>query len=119
MENSSAQTTNLDQPAVFRNRRGSNLQIVAERETAQIPDVAARAAALDAKEAELKAALATIRTCFAILSSRALVMIALLAAIGGFAWALYEPTGLRLAAACLFAAMGFLPALWADWRRTP
>lgn len=117
METSS--TTNLDQPAVFRNRRGSNLQLVAERETAPIPDVAARAAALDAKETELKAALATVRTCFAILGARALVMISLLATVGAFAWALYEPTGLRLAAACLFAGMGFLPALWADWRRTP
>jgi hypothetical protein len=98
-------------------RRGRNLQLVAERTAAPTPDVAVRAAALEAKEKELQAALATIRAAFAILGSRALVMTALLATIGAFAWALWDPSGLRLAAACLFAAMGFLPALWADFRR--
>jgi hypothetical protein len=98
-------------------RRGRNLQLVAERTAAPTPDVAARAAALEAKEADLQAALATIRTAFAILGSRALVMTALLATIGAFGWALWDPSGLRLAAACLLAAMGFLPALWADFRR--
>ena len=44
-------------------------------------------------------------------------MTALLATIGAFAWAIYDPTGLRLAAACLMALLGFLPALWADRMR--
>ena len=108
-------TTNLDQPAVF--RRGRNLQLVAERTAAPTPDVAARAAALEAKEAALQAALATVHTAFAILGARALVMTALLATIGAFGWAIYDPTGLRLAAACLMALLGFLPALWADRMR--
>ena len=110
-------TTNLDQPAVFRSARGRNLQLVAERTAAPTPDVAARAAALEAKEKELQAALATVRTAFAILGSRALVLTALLATIGAFGYAIYDPTGLRLAAACLMALLGFLPALWADRMR--
>ena len=63
--------------------------------------------------------MATIRAAFAILGSRALVMLALLASIGAFGWAIYIPDGMRLAGACLFTVMTFLPALWIDWRRTP
>jgi hypothetical protein len=44
-------------------------------------------------------------------------MVSLLATIGAFAWSLYEPSGLRLAAACLLAGMGFLPALLLDRMR--
>jgi hypothetical protein len=114
MENSS---TNLETPAVFRSARGRNLQVVGERTATPAPDVAARAAALEAKEKELQAALATVKAAFAILGSRAVVMISLLAAIGAFGWVLYDPSGLRLAAACLVTAMGFLPSLWADRMR--
>lgn len=118
METSS--TTNLDAPAVFRQNRGRNLQLVGER-TAETPrpDGAARAAALEAKETELRAALATVRAAFAILGSKALVMVSLLATVVAFGWVLVEPTGMRLAAACLLAGMAFLPALIIDWRRTP
>lgn len=116
METSS--TTSLDQPAVFRQRAGRNLQLVGERtETAPAPDGAARAKALEAKEAELQAALATVRTAFAILGSKALVMISLLASVAAFGWVIYEPNGWRLAAACLFTVGCFLPALWFDRMR--
>lgn len=110
-------SSTLETPAVFRRNRGKNLQLVGERTAEPTPDVAARAAALEAKEKELQAALATVKAAFAILGSRALVMAALAASIGAFGWALYEPSGLRLAAACLFTAMGFLPALWVDRMR--
>lgn len=105
-------------PEVFRNARtGRNLQLVAERTAAPTPDAASRAAALEAKEKELQAALATVRVAIAILGSRALVMLALLASIGAFGWAIYAPDGLRLAGACLLTIMTFLPALWVS--RTP
>ncbi len=60
METTSDPTTT---PMVLRNARtGRNLQLVSERQTAApTPDVAAREAALASKEAELQAALATIR----------------------------------------------------------
>lgn len=109
----------MTSPAVFRSARGRNLQLVAERQTAApTPDVAAREAALASKEAELQAALATIRAAFAILGSRALVMLALIASIGAFGWAIYVPDALRLSGACLLTVLTFLPALWMD-RRTP
>ena len=104
---------------VLRNARtGRNLQLVSERQTAApTPDVAAREAALATKEKELQAALATVRTFVAILGARSLVLIALLASIGAFGWAIYQPDGLRLAGACLLTVMTFLPALWVS--RTP
>lgn len=112
-------TTNLETPAVFRQRPGRNLQLVGERTAATppAPNAAARAAALEAKEKELQTALATVRAAFAILGSRALVMVSLLAAILAFGYALYSQSGISLAAACLVTAMGFWPALWVDRSR--
>jgi len=108
-----SETTNMEQPAVFRSNRGRNLQVVSER-PATPPTDAAREAALAAKEAELKAALATVRAAFAILGSRALVILAALAAACAFGWALADPAGWRVAAAGLWTAMVFWPALWLD-----
>mgnify|MGYP001596941389 CR=1 FL=1 len=107
MENSS--TTN---PAVFRSNRGRNLQLVGER-TAEAPsDIAAREHALEAKEAQLQAALTTLETAFSILGARALVIVTATGAIGAFGWALYMPAALTLSAACLYSCLVFLPALW-------
>ena len=110
--------TMTEAPAVFRSARGRNLQLVAERTAAPTPDAAAREAALATKEKELQAAIATVRTFVAILGARSLVLIALLASIGAFGWAIYVPDALRLLGAGLFTLMTFLPALWVD-RRTP
>lgn len=102
-------TTNLETPAVFRSLRGKNLQVVSERTAAEKPDPQA--------EAELKAALATVRAAFAILGSRALVVLSLIASVGAFAWALYHDTALGMLGACLVTAMLFWPALWVDRTR--
>ncbi len=105
--------TNLDLPPGM--RRGRNLTLVSERtEQTPQPNDAARAAALAQKEAELAAALATVRTAFAILGSRSLVIVSALGAIAAFAAALYWPEGLRLTAACLYTGLVFLPALYAS-----
>lgn len=109
MESSSPTTPGI------RNLRGKNLQVVSERTAASLPpDVAAREAALAAKESDLQTALATVSTAFRILGSRALVILTALGAAAAFGWALLYPEGWRLAAACLFTAMVFWPALWAD-----
>lgn len=117
MADSSEKTTQA--PAVFRS--GRNLQVVGERMEAtqpQSPRDAAREAALAAKEQELKAAMAVVRTAFAILGSRALVILAALGSFVAFGWASWEPSGWRVAAAVLFTVLVFLPALWID-RRSP
>lgn len=102
------------EPAVFRSNRGRNLQLVGERTATDkpSPDLEARAAALAAKEAQLQAALATVKTAFDILGSRALVILTAAGAIAAFGWALYMPASLTLAAACLYSILVFLPALW-------
>lgn len=115
METSSG-TMNLDLPPGM--RRGRNLQVVSER-TEQPPQTrndAARAAALAAKEADLAAALAVVRTAFGILGSRALVILSAIGSAGGFGWAAYKADGWALAAAISFTVMVFLPALWIDRR---
>jgi hypothetical protein len=76
----------------------------------------AKAKALDAKAAELAAAAGTVRAAFGILGSRALVVLASLGAFTLFAWAAYEPSGWRFAAACAFTLCVFAPALWIDRR---
>lgn len=107
-------SSTLETPAVF--RRGRNLQLVGERteQTPQSPNDAARTAAVAKKEAELAAALATVRTAFAILGSRALVILSACGAVASFAAALYWPDGLRLTAACLYTVLVFLPSLYAS-----
>lgn len=112
METSST-PQNLDLPPGM--RRGRNLALVSERTEAATPDVAARAAALAAKEADLQAALATIRAAFSILGSRALVILSAACAAAGFGWAVYSANGWALGAACAYSCLVFLPALYADW----
>jgi hypothetical protein len=93
--------------------------VVAERTDTTQPQgdaLAARAQALASKEAQLSAALATVRTAFAILGSRALVILAAAGAFALFGWTAIEPNGWRLAAACLFTLFVFGPALWIDRR---
>lgn len=84
---------------------------------AQHPDgLAAREAALEAKGAELTAAIATVHAAFAILGSRALVILAALGSFTLFGWSALDPNGWRLAAACLFTVCVFGPALYIDRR---
>lgn len=115
---------NLDHPTFLRSGRGRNLAVVGERmapegtPTLQRPDasLAAREAALARKEASVTAILATFDAAFAILGSRALVILAALGSFAMFGWAAYEPTGWRFAAACAFTLMVFAPALFIDRR---
>lgn len=110
-------SSTLESPAVFRQARGRNLQVVSER-TAQEPTPEAREAALVTKEVELKAALATVSAAFSILGSRALVILASLGSAAGFGWAIYASSGIALLGASVYTCLVFLPALWMD-RRTP
>lgn len=57
-----------------------------------------------------------VNAAFAILGSRALVILAASGAFTLFGWAAWEPSGWRLAAACLFTVFVFAPALWIDRR---
>ncbi len=101
---------NLDLPPGM--RRGRNLTLVSERteparSTSPKPDPR-----IAAKEAELAAALATVRTAFAILGSRALVIGTAAASAGAFAWALAVGDIAHIVAASLFTAFVFWPALY-------
>jgi hypothetical protein len=110
----SLETTN---PAVFHsNRKGKNLVLVGERtETAPpTPDLAAREAALEAKEAELQAALATVRAALDIAAVRVRSLLALAASVMVFAWSIYDPQWPRIIGAGIFAAMVLWPVLWMD-----
>lgn len=89
--------------------------MVSERtEAPKADDGAARAAALEAKEKGLQAAMATIKAAFAILGARALVIFSAVCAAAAFGWALWNPDGWKVAGACLFTAMVFWPALYFD-----
>ena len=106
---------NLDLPPGM--RRGRNLTLVSERTTQaspSTPDAAAREAALQAKEAQLAAALATVQTAFGILGARALVILTATASAGAFAWALAAGDISHIVAASLFTAFVFWPALYAS-----
>ena len=83
----------------------------------QLAAYQAREAAVHAKEKDLKEIMATIRVALGILSARTATMIAMLASIAAFGWAIADPAALRITAACLFTVIVFLPALWADARR--
>jgi ABC-type enterochelin transport system substrate-binding protein len=78
--------------------------------------VFARETAVASKEKSLEAALATVNTAFAILGSRALVILAACGAFTLFGWAAFEPSGWRFATACAFTLFVFGPALWIDRR---
>ena len=101
-------SSTTETPAVF--RKGRNLTIVSERtaEPTPKPD-----AALARKEAELTAALATVKTAFAILGSRALVILTAAASAAAFGWALLNADLAHIAAASLFTAFVFWPSLYA------
>ena len=107
METSSTQT---EIPAVF--RKGRNLTLVSERTTPTSPSTPDPAIAK--KEAELAAALATVKTAFAILGSRALVILTATCAAAAYGWALYNADIAHIAAASLFTAFVFWPALYAS-----
>ena len=109
----SSETAN---PAVFRSNRGKNLQLVGERTAPGTPDIAARQAALEAKEAQLKAALATVQAAFDILGAHARSMVALVATVCVFAWAVYDAQSAKIIGATVFAAMVLWPCLWMDRR---
>ena len=104
--------TNLDLPPGM--RRGRNLTLVSERTetTPQPSNDAARAAALAKKEAQLAAALATVKTAFAILGTRALVILTATASAGAYAWALAVGDMAHIVAASLFTAFVFWPSLY-------
>ena len=105
METSSTQT---EIPAVF--RKGRNLTLVSERTTPTSPSTPDPAIAK--KEAELAAALATVKTAFAILGTRALVILTATASAGAYAWALAVGDMAHIVAASLFTAFVFWPALY-------
>jgi hypothetical protein len=128
METSSPQATqqqDLESPAIF--RRGRNVRLVSERTQEQIPSLAstsaadaavlaARAKALARKEESLQAAIASLHVAFAILGSRALVILSALGSAGLFGWAATQPDGWRLTAAICFTLFVFLPSLYIDRR---
>lgn len=87
--------------------------MISERQAPSSTD-AARAAALAAKEQELQAALATVRTAFAILGSRALVILAALFSAAAWGYVLFAEPAYGVVSAALVTAMIFWPALWAD-----
>lgn len=70
----------------------------------------------DPKEVELDAALAMARHAFAILGSRALVILAALASCGAWAYVLVSEPAYGVLSAALVTAMIFWPALWIDRR---
>ena len=70
------------------------------------------------REEEVKVTLAAIKTIVVALGQRAMTMIALIAGIGAFAWAVYEPTAIRIAAVVLYSALIFLPLAVIDARRS-
>ncbi len=77
-----------------------------------------REKSLNEREEALNLLVVSINTAFRILGARAATMLALVASVGLFGWAVYaEPNGWRVSAACLFSLIVFLPALWADARR--
>ena len=133
MENSSQTQQTL--PGI-RNRRGRNLQLVGERavtgtqsqsqemgpiteqQILALQTLEKREADLRAKEEELQDVISTIRIALGVVGSKSLAFISMLAAIVSFGYAVYEPTGLRISAACLLTAIVFLPALWADARKS-
>lgn len=107
---------NLDLPPGI--RRGRKLTLVSERTAApQKPDAAAGAAALAAKEADLQAALATVKAAFAILGSRALVIVTACTCAAAWGYVLIAQPAFGPLSAALATAMLFWPALWADLRR--
>lgn len=124
-----ADSSETPTPAVFRPNRGRNLQLVATRSQtnpmeaensslkAQLALYRQKEASLNEKEAELREIMSYIRVVLGLVGARAVTMIAMLASIAAFGWAVADPAGLRIAAACLFTVIVFLPALWADARK--
>lgn len=112
---------NMDLPPGM--RRGRNLQVVSERteqtqtSTPSSPseaDYRAAAQALRQKEAELAGAIAAVKAAFAILGTRALVILSSLGSAAGFGWAIYSSSGMALLGAAAYTCLVFLPALYAS-----
>lgn len=122
MEHSSEQTK-LEIPQFVKQARGKNLELVASRDEAT-EGIKAKEAyllkkqeQLDAQEQELIQAIRILKAGMGVMAQRALTIMALLASVGLFAWAVYDPQSSRITAASLFAVMVFLPALWADAKK--
>lgn len=115
METSSTQQPNLDLPPGM--RKGRNLSVVSERRETHSPspseaDYAQAAKALRAKEKEYTAALASIKVAYAILGSRALVILSSIGSAAAFGWAIYSASGIALLGASVYTVLVFLPALY-------
>lgn len=112
---------NLETPAVFRSgRTGRNLTLVGERSAptaaqAQDQRYQAKAVALQAKERDLQLAITVVRTALGVLGQRFITVLALIATIGIFSMAVYEPTAWRFGTAIAFAVSVLLPLAYLDW----
>jgi len=114
-------------------KKGKNLQLISQREAEENPapevfrplrlplsltrmeeQLAQRERLIEEKEKQLNEVMATVQVAFKVLSGKTLVMLALLVASSLFIWSVFDPTGLRITAACLFTAIVFLPALYAE-----
>lgn len=105
-------------------RRGRNLQVVGERQqqptqnsttssTSEAAYLAATKAARE-KEAEFQAALATVKAAYAILGTRAQLILSGLGSAAFFGWAVYSTSGIALLGAVSYTVLVFLPSLYAS-----
>lgn len=74
-------------------------------------------ASLAKKERELQQAAVFLRTALNTLAQRTMTLLALIAGAAMFGAAVWDPSGWRIAAACLFAVLVFCPLAWIDARR--
>lgn len=74
-------------------------------------------ASLQRREDELRQMAAVVKLALTALTQRVLTITGLLAGASMFAYAVLEPTAMRIAAACLFAVLVFGPLAWIDARR--
>lgn len=115
-------SSQMEIPTVMRkNPRGKNLALVAERTVPEpgpsLAELQKREAELAAKEADLRAATAFLNAAFKVLSAKILLLLAVLFSAGMFVWCVVsDPSGWKIAAACLFAVTVFLPLVIVDAR---
>ncbi len=72
---------------------------------------------LEKREAELREMMAIVKLALTALTQRVLTIIGLTASATMFAYAVLEPTTLRIMAACLFAVLVSGPLAWLDAKR--
>lgn len=100
--------------------KGRNLELVSTRDEPSPPSMtetmARQAASLADKERELQQAIGILRVALGALSQRLLTVVSLLASAGMFGWAVWQPEGWRITAACLFAVLVFGPLAYLDAR---